>query len=73
MKVTFLSTGEMELAETLSSHEEQKPGLGMQFAAQVHAAVERIVAHSEAWAPNHRTLHQGGGCGNSLPHFWWRR
>ena len=51
MKVTFLSVAEMELAEALSYYEEQQAGLGIQFAAEVDRAIERIVAHPEGWSP----------------------
>jgi plasmid stabilization system protein ParE len=47
--VTFLSVAEVEFAEALSYYEQQQPGLGFQFAAEVDAAIERIVAHPEAW------------------------
>jgi plasmid stabilization system protein ParE len=51
VKVTFVSVAEKELAEALDYYEGQQPGLGMQFAAEVDGAIERIVAHPEAWAP----------------------
>jgi toxin ParE1/3/4 len=49
VKVTFLSVAQMELAEALSYYEEQQPGLGIQLAAEVDRAIERIVAHPEGW------------------------
>jgi plasmid stabilization system protein ParE len=49
VKVTFLSIAEAELAEALEYYEEQQPGLGFQFAAEVDTAIERIVAHPQAW------------------------
>ena len=51
MRIAFLSCAEAELHDAIHYYNEQSPGLGYEFAAEVKKTLERIVFHPEAWAP----------------------
>lgn len=49
MRINVLSCAEEEFAEAVAYFNEQCPGLGYEFAADVKAAFSRIAAFPEAW------------------------
>jgi hypothetical protein len=49
MKVLVLSCAEGEFAEAVDGYNEQCPGLGFEFAAEVQRTFERIRCHPTAW------------------------
>ena len=49
MKVELLRCAEAELAEAVVYYNEQGPGLGFEFAAEVRAAILRVAAFPAAW------------------------
>ena len=49
MKISVLSCAEKEFAETVDYYNEQCPGLGYEFAAEVKNTFERIKSFPEAW------------------------
>jgi hypothetical protein len=49
MKVEFLSTAETELVEAVSYYNEQRDGLGDQFATEVKQTITRILRFPDAW------------------------
>ena len=51
MKIDVLSCAEAEFAEAVGYCNEQHPGLGYEFAAEVKAAFSRIAAFPDAWPP----------------------
>jgi plasmid stabilization system protein ParE len=51
MKVRILSCAEQELAEAVDYYNEQCPGLGFEFAAEVKSTLNRILSFPEAWPP----------------------
>lgn len=50
-RIAFLSCAESELHDAIRYYNEQNPGLGYEFAAEVKKTLERIASHPEAWAP----------------------
>ncbi len=50
MKFGFHPQAEAEFDEAVRYYEEQKPGLGLEFAGEVYAAVARISEYPEAWS-----------------------
>ena len=50
MHVKFLTPARAEFQEAIAFYNDQKPGLGFEFAAEVKKAVQRIIQHPEAWA-----------------------
>ena len=50
MKVIVLSCAEEEFAEAVDYYNDQCPGLGYEFAAEVNRSFDRIVAFPEAWS-----------------------
>jgi plasmid stabilization system protein ParE len=50
MKISVLSCAEQEFTETVDYYNEQCPGLGYEFAAEVKNAFDRIKSFPEAWA-----------------------
>ncbi len=51
MNTQFLETARAEFAETVNYYNSQAEGLGFDFSDEVHATIERIIEHPEAWAP----------------------
>lgn len=51
MKIRILSCAEQELADAVDYYNEQCPGLGFEFAAEVKRALTRILSFPEAWPP----------------------
>ncbi len=49
MIVEFTLAAEAELAEAAAYYDTQQSGLGLEFAAEVAAAVERIIEFPHAW------------------------
>jgi plasmid stabilization system protein ParE len=49
MSVRILACAEEELDQAVSYYNEQCPGLGFEFAAEVKAALDRIVDFPAAW------------------------
>ena len=49
MKMLVLSCAEDELAEAVDYYNDQCPGLGYEFAAEVQRSFERIRHHAMAW------------------------
>ena len=49
MNYTFHPDAEVELNEAIEWYETREPGLGLDFATQVHAAVQRALAFPFAW------------------------
>jgi hypothetical protein len=49
MKLLVLSCAEDEFAEAVDYYNDQCPGLGYEFAAEVQRAFERIRNHPRAW------------------------
>ncbi|MBI1746874.1 MAG: type II toxin-antitoxin system RelE/ParE family toxin [Acidobacteria bacterium] len=49
MNIRILSCAEQEFAETVDYYNEQCPGLGYEFAAEVKNTLERIVSFPDAW------------------------
>ena len=50
MNIRILSCAEQEFVEAVDYYNEQSPGLGYEFAAEVKASLERIAFFPEAWA-----------------------
>ncbi len=49
MRILVLSCAEDEFAEAVDYYNEQRPGLGFEFAAEVQRTFARIRHHPEAW------------------------
>ncbi len=49
MKLRILSCAEQEMAEAVDYYNEQSPGLGFEFAAEVKKTLARIRSFPEAW------------------------
>lgn len=49
MKIRVLTSAEQELAEAVNYYNEQSPGLGYEFAAEVKNTLNRIVSFPNAW------------------------
>lgn len=49
MSVQFLSCAEQEFAEAVAWYNEQSPGLGFDFAAEVKRTISRMERHPDAW------------------------
>ncbi len=49
MTLTVLSCAEQELAEIVEYYNDQRPGLGYEFAAEVKKGFNRIQEHPDAW------------------------
>ena len=49
MKLIILSCAEQELAEIVEYYNDQCPGLGYEFAAEVKKGLKRIQKHPDAW------------------------
>lgn len=51
MKVRVVAAAERELAEAVDYYNEQRPGLGFEFASEVRNAFNRIAEFPDAWPP----------------------
>jgi hypothetical protein len=51
MKISVLDAAQFELDDAIDYYEEQRVGLGFEFAEEVLQALERIYHHPEAWSP----------------------
>lgn len=51
MKPNFLDAAQSELDETIDYYEEQRAGLGFEFADEVEEALVRIENYPQAWSP----------------------
>jgi len=49
MTVRIVAAAERELREAIDQYNEQRPGLGFEFAVAVRLAFDRIVDFPEAW------------------------
>lgn len=49
MTFSFHPEAESELEDAASWYEERQAGLGLDFLAEAHAAIQRIVRHPVAW------------------------
>jgi hypothetical protein len=49
MNIRILSCAEQELADGVDYYNEQCPGLGFEFAAEVKSTLSRIVSFPNAW------------------------
>ena len=49
MNIRFLACAEQEFAESVDYYNEQFPGLGYEFAAEVKNTLNRIVSFPDAW------------------------
>lgn len=49
MSIRILSCAEQEFVEAVDYYNEQSPGLGYEFAAEVKATLGRIASFPEAW------------------------
>ena len=49
MNAAFHPEAEAEFLEAIAYYEEHAPGLGLDFSAEVHAAIGRILAFPKAW------------------------
>ncbi len=49
MRFSFHPDAETEFLEAINYYEEKETGLGYEFAAEVYAAIERIMAMPKAW------------------------
>jgi plasmid stabilization system protein ParE len=47
--VSYHPAAEQEYLEAIDYYEEREPGLGLDFATEVVAGVERILANPDAW------------------------
>ena len=50
MHVRFLSPARAEFREAIAFYNDQKAGLGSEFAEEVIKAIQRIIQYPEAWA-----------------------
>jgi len=56
MKVNIIPEAIAELDQSVSYYEEQKSGLGLEFAEEVNATIRRIEEYTGAWSKlSHRT------------------
>ncbi|WP_078715699.1 type II toxin-antitoxin system RelE/ParE family toxin [Paucidesulfovibrio gracilis] len=51
MNVQFLACAEQEFTEAVAWYNEQSPGLGYDFAAEIKRTLSRMEKHPEAWVP----------------------
>lgn len=49
MRVRVLSCAERELVEAVDHYNEERPGLGYEFAEEVQLALDRVRSFPEAW------------------------
>jgi len=58
MTYAFHPEAEAELEAGIAYYEERETGLGMDFAAEVHATVQRILAYPLAWPVLEEGVHR---------------
>lgn len=51
MNISFLDAAQSEFDDTIDYYEQQRSGLGFEFAEEVEQALERINHYPEAWSP----------------------
>ena len=51
MKIEFLAVAEQEFEKAVRHYNQQKAGLGDDFATEVKRALERILQFPQAWSP----------------------
>jgi plasmid stabilization system protein ParE len=51
VKIEFLAVAEQEFEEAVRHYNQQKAGLGDDFATEVKRALERILQFPQAWSP----------------------
>ena len=51
MKIQFLEAAQSEFEEAIDFYNQQRPGLGIEFADEVEQALERVRHYPEAWSP----------------------
>ena len=51
MKPIFLDVAQSDLDDAIDYYDQQRFGLGFEFAGEVERAVERIEHYPEAWSP----------------------
>ncbi len=51
MRIEILSCAEKEFVEAVNYYNQQCPGLGYEFAAELKAACNRIISFPNAWPP----------------------
>ena len=51
MKISFLDAAQSEFDKAIDYYEEQRSGLGFEFAEEVKQTLERISHYPEAWSP----------------------
>jgi len=51
MNTSFLDAAQSEFDDAIDYYDEQRPGLGSEFAEEVEEALERIKYYPEAWSP----------------------
>ena len=51
MTYGFHSAAEAELNQAVDYYNARRPNLGWEFAAEVHAAIQSILAYPQAWTP----------------------
>lgn len=51
MRFFFHEEAEEEFDRAVQYYEEQRPGLGLEFAEEVYGAVARIIEFPNAWSP----------------------
>lgn len=49
MRVVFLEPAESEFLDAVQYYNEQKAGLGYEFALEIQKTIERILLYPEAW------------------------
>ncbi len=49
MRILVLSIAEEEFAEAVDYYNEQRPGLGFEFAAEIQRTFERVRRFPQAW------------------------
>ena len=51
MRFFFHEHAEMEFDRAVEYYEDCRPGLGIEFAQEVYATIDRIIQYPEAWSP----------------------
>lgn len=51
MRFFFHEEAEEEFDRAIQYYEEQRPGLGLEFAEEVYGAIARIIEFPKAWTP----------------------
>ena len=51
MRFYFHEDAEAEFGRAVEYYEESRPGLGLEFAQEVYAAITRVIQFPDAWSP----------------------